>query len=215
MEVGHRPVRGVAGGVVLAAPALAGAIVGADLVAVVEQRTREGVVAPRLQRRVVDEGREPGFERHGKVGLVSGQEFRKAFAIRSAGTWVVGTFLATGGALEKPPANARQKTRIGRPGPAPRRACSCRAPCAARRREGRGRCRSDLRRGARCARRPPGSLKTRIPYFFGCRPIGLWTVAAKRCQNADWMHPASNSCRTRSSASTVSCSVSVGKPYIR
>ena len=58
-------------------------------------------------------------------------------------------------------------------------------------------------------------LKTRMPYFFGSRPIGLCTVAAKRCQNADWMQPASNSWRTRSSASIVSCSVSVGKPYIR
>ena len=54
-----------------------------------------------------------------------------------------------------------------------------------------------------------------MPKRPGSRPIGLWAVAAKRCQNADWMQPAANSWRTRSSASTVSCSVSVGKPYIR
>jgi hypothetical protein len=55
----------------------------------------------------------------------------------------------------------------------------------------------------------------RMPNSSGRWPIGLWAVAAKRCQNADCTQPAANSWRTRSSESMVSCSVSVGKPYIR
>src|SRR5450631_2531952 len=112
VEVGHRPVRGVAGGVVLSAPALAGAIVGADLLAVVEQRTREGVVAARLQRRVIDEGREPGFDRH--------QESRSAFAMGSAGTCVVGTLRLGGRAAVTPAGRAPEnQDRTSRSSPTP------------------------------------------------------------------------------------------------
>ena len=46
-------------------------------------------------------------------------------------------------------------------------------------------------------------------------PTGECTVQAKRWKKPDWMQPASNSWRTYSSASTVSCTVWVGKPYIR
>jgi hypothetical protein len=60
-----------------------------------------------------------------------------------------------------------------------------------------------------------GSGRSVMPKRSGRWPIGLCAVAAKRCQNADWMQPAANSWRTRSSASMVSCVVSVGKPYIR
>ncbi len=60
-----------------------------------------------------------------------------------------------------------------------------------------------------------GARASRMPKTSGARPIGLWAVAANRCQNADWMQPSANSWRTRSSASTVSCAVSVGKPYMR
>ena len=44
--------------------------------------------------------------------------------------------------------------------------------------------------------------------------MGEWTVAVKRCQYADWMHPSAKSWRTRSSASTVSGRVSVGKQVV-
>jgi hypothetical protein len=57
---------------------------------------------------------------------------------------------------------------------------------------------------AAASRRRPGSL-----------PTGECTVQAKRWKKPDWMQPAANSWRTYSSASTVSCTVCVGKPYIR
>jgi hypothetical protein len=51
--------------------------------------------------------------------------------------------------------------------------------------------------------------------FFRVLATGECTVQAKRWKKPDWMQPVSNSWRTYSSASTVSCTVWVGKPYIR
>jgi hypothetical protein len=60
-----------------------------------------------------------------------------------------------------------------------------------------------------------GSGLSFTPYSSGFRPTGECTVQAKRWKKPDWMQPAAKSWRTYSSASTVSCTVWVGKPYIR
>ncbi|MNY07940.1 hypothetical protein D3C86_1407670 [compost metagenome] len=53
------------------------------------------------------------------------------------------------------------------------------------------------------------------PYSSGFFPTGECTVQAKRWKKPLWMQSFSNNWRTYSSASTVSCTVCVGKPYIR
>ena len=53
------------------------------------------------------------------------------------------------------------------------------------------------------------------PKAMGSSPTGLWAVMAKRCQKPDCKTPVSNSCRTISRASMVSCAVWVGNPYIK
>ena len=58
-------------------------------------------------------------------------------------------------------------------------------------------------------------LVTGLVFLNGSSPTGECTVQAKRWKNPLWMQPLRNSWRTYSSASTVSCTVWVGKPYIR
>ena len=60
-----------------------------------------------------------------------------------------------------------------------------------------------------------GSGLRRTPKSSGFWPTGECTVHTKRWKKPDWMQPASKSWRTYSRASTVSCTVCVGKPYIR
>ena len=65
------------------------------------------------------------------------------------------------------------------------------------------------------AKPPGGSGSSVTPNAAGSLPTGECTVQAKRWKKPLWMQPAANSWRTYSSASTVSCTVCVGKPYIR
>jgi hypothetical protein len=81
---------------------------------------------------------------------------------------------------------------------------------------GRGRRRSgrrSRRRSWRTSRAAAAAASRRSP--AGRLPTGECTVQAKRWKKPDWMQPSANSWRTYSSASTVSCTVCVGKPYIR
>jgi hypothetical protein len=63
--------------------------------------------------------------------------------------------------------------------------------------------------------KPRRQRQQRDAVVLGCWPTGECTVQAKRWKKPDWMQPSANSWRTYSSASTVSCTVCVGKPYIR